>query len=112
MDFCDDYLHIGNYSSPRLSTTNVQSVVTIIDDEAGAGEFGFSTPNVTVDEEQSPLVGVVITRIGANVGTVSLHLFITDGRRDGSKRMSSVYRYFAITILSFLFHSGYCRNGL
>lgn len=82
---------VGNDSSPRLSSIDVQSVVTIIDDEAGAGEFGFSTPNVTVSEEQSPLVEAVITRIGANMGTVTLRLFITDGQRDGSKRQYSLH---------------------
>lgn len=78
----------GNFSSPRLSTVNVESITTIIDDEAGAGEFGFSTTNVTVDEGSTFVA--VITRIGANVGSVSLQLFITEGRRDGSKRLSSI----------------------
>ena len=84
------YLHciiVGTYASPRLSSVNLESIVTIIDDEAGAGQFGFSTPNITAAEGSSPIT-IVINRIGANVGSVTLQLSVTEGRRDGSERMS------------------------
>lgn len=76
--------------SPRLSSIGTQSIVTIIDDEAGAGEFGFSVANVTVLESQGT-VSVDITRIGANIGSVTLQLSTTNGRRDGSQRNLSLY---------------------
>lgn len=80
------FVCVGNYSSPRLSSVNLDAIVTIIDDEAGAGEFGFFTPNITVNEANT-LVQIIITRIGANVGSVTLQLSVTPGRRDGSERM-------------------------
>ena len=66
-------------SSPRLSTTGTLStLLTIIDDEAGAGLFRLQPTSDTVEEE-SGRVSFSILREGGNQGRVTVMVETVEG---------------------------------
>ena len=57
-------------TSPRLSSVNTTTSITIVDDEGGAGQFRLSTTTATLTEGSSFTFS--IERIGGTSGTVSV----------------------------------------
>jgi len=63
--------------SPRLSSTNLSSLVTIIDDEGGAGRFQFSPTSPTALEGTPK--PITIAREGGSAGRVTVIVRTSDG---------------------------------
>ena len=67
-------------SSPRLSTAGTLSaLLTIIDDEAGAGLFRLQPTSDTVREEEAEMVPFTISREGGSQGRVAVVIETVEG---------------------------------
>lgn len=62
----------GTFTSPRLSTLNVTALVTILDDEFGAGQFQISPLTASVDE--GSVFSFTVRRSQGSTGGVSVRV--------------------------------------
>lgn len=77
--------------SPRLSTTeSVSALLTIIDDEAGAGLFRLQPTSDTVQEE-SGRVSFSILREGGSQGRVRVMVRTVDGNTEDESEYNLSY---------------------
>ena len=88
----------GTASSPRLSSTeSLSALLTIIDDEAGAGLFRLQPTTHTVQEE-SGRVSFSILREGGSQGRVTIMIQTVDGNaEDASESVANTvpsYMYY------------------
>ena len=75
--------------SPRLSSSDLSALLTIIDDEAGAGLFRIQPTADTILEE-SGRVSFSIQREGGSQGRVTVMVATVDGNPDSSEYTSTV----------------------
>ena len=75
--------------SPRLSSSDLSALLTIIDDEAGAGLFRIQPKADTIMEE-SGRISFSIQRVGGSQGRVTVMVATIDGNPDSSKYTSTV----------------------
>lgn len=76
------FLCAGSVSSPRLASTSLSTLITVVDDEGGSGVFQFGASSITTTEQGgSPsTVDVYVTRSGGFAGRVSVVVTSVNGR--------------------------------
>ena len=89
----------GSSTSPRLSSTGATAILTIIDDEGGAGLFRLSPTQDTV-EESSQRISFSVLREGGSQGRVSVLVNTVEGNTETTGRISQnfspVYMYLKV----------------
>lgn len=77
---CLSHCTTGTSRSPRLASTGLSALLTIIDDEAGAGLFRIQPTTATVDEEsERERVSFTILREGGSQGRVTVMVTTVEG---------------------------------